>query len=139
MLFLWLMMYAHVYLIIHCRSREMKMSRRKHSINSITNYNADKYLHHSYRKDFVFYQSHLKSQLLSIWIDFLNCNIKSTITIIPIIINLIDAEWPIVLSLMNEHNKPIIIQHRAWDTFCMFILILFCGSFTSGAKLLLQY
>ena len=80
-----------------------------------------------------------KSQLLSIWIVFLYCNIKSTITIIAIIINLIDAEWPIVLSLMNEHNKPIIIQHRAWDTFCMFILILFCGSFTSGAKLLLQY
>ena len=70
---------------------------------------------------------------------FLNCNIKSTITIIPIIINLIDAEWPIVLSLRNEHNKPITIQHRAWDTFRMFILILFCESFTSSAKLLLKY
>ena len=80
-----------------------------------------------------------KSQLLSIWIYFLYCNIKSTITIIPIIINLIDAEWPIVLSLRNEHNKPITIQHRAWDTFCLFILILFCGSITSSAKLLLKY
>ena len=58
--------------------------------------------------------SHLKISVV-IYMDlfFLYCNIKSTITIIPIIINLIDAEWPIVLSLMNEHNKPIIIQHRA--------------------------
>ena len=80
-----------------------------------------------------------KSQLLSIWIYFLYCKIKSTITIIPIINNLIDAEWPIVLSLRNEHNKPITIQHRAWDTFCMFILILFCGSFTSSVKILLKY
>ena len=53
------------------------------------------------------------NKMLSIWIYFLYCNIKSTITIIPIIINLIDAEWPIVLSLRNVHNKPIIIQHRA--------------------------
>ena len=103
----------NAYLIIHYRSREMKMSRRKHSINSITNYNADKYLHHSDRKDFVFYQSHLKISVVIYMDFFLHCNIKSTITIIPIIINLIDAEWPIVLSLMNEHNKPIIIQHRA--------------------------